>query len=79
MSAQIMISILSNAQSIIKLKSLIQLSNENKYEMRYLADEAKKLGLKPFEWYEILKYINNSELLFNQLTMLELIVDNLLP
>lgn len=78
MSAEVLINILQQESTRNRFKALIQLSKDRTYTIKQIYTEVKHMGLKPFEWYQILKYVNNPEILYNQLAMLEQISEHLL-
>ena len=85
MSATNIIHIVNNLELKEKLLKLIQqqkvlnASQEVfKQEKTRIADEFKLIGLKPSEFAKIVKFSNNEELAYNELTFIESIVDNLI-
>jgi hypothetical protein len=77
-SAQTLINVLASQDTYIRLRALIKLSVDKTFTRRQIYDEVKKLGLKPYEFARICKLTKEPDLLYNELSMLELIADNLL-
>jgi hypothetical protein len=78
LSAQALINIIQNPVTYNRLRALIKLVNDKQFTRKEIYQEVKKLELKPYEFFHIVKYVNEPDLLMNELATLELIADNLL-
>ena len=85
MSATHLLHIINNPE--LKAKLLVLVDHQKalnasqevfKQEKARIADEYKKLFLKPADFAKIVKFSSNEELAFNELAFIEGVVDNLI-